>query len=344
MELLKDSDFRKELKSAPRTGYFFFGDEDYLKTFAIQQARDAVCPDPAFAVFNELRIDALEYTPQRLLDALTPLPMMTERKLVILNGLNFNTMRPEELDHLCDVLDELKVYDYNLLIVNAAADCFDPGYLPKKPSSAFKKLTAYLTPVQFERCTTAKLCTWIQKHFAHNGIDASPALCTAMAEYCGHSMFVLANEIDKLSYYLHYHGQSQATEEAMRICCTPTAEFDAFAFANALLAGKQDIALAILADYRFRRMDPLMVLGEVTRVVCNMLSVYSMTADGIPAGSMTTVIKMTEFQIGLYQKSLRQASDKRLKRALKACLDADNAMKNSYSKDYTALEKLICTL
>ena len=299
MELLKDSDFRKELKSTPRPGYLFFGDEDYLKAFAIGQAREAVCPDQALTPFNELRIDALEYTPQKLLDALTPLPMMTDRKLVILNGLNFNAMRPDELDHLCDVLDELKIYDYNLLIINAAAECLDPGYLPKKPSSAFKKLTAHLTPVQFERCTTAKLNTWIQKHFAHNGIEASPALCATMSEYCGHSMFVLSNEIDKLSFYLLYHGQKQATEDAMRACCTPAAEFDTFAFANALLANKQDVALAILADYRFRRIDPLMVLGEVTRVVCNMINIQAMTADGIPVGSMAPLIKLSEFQIGL---------------------------------------------
>ena len=344
MDLLKDSDFRKELKSAPRTGYLFFGDEDYLKSFAIQQAREAVCPDDALSPFNELRIDALEYTPQKLLDALTPLPMMTDRKLVLLSGLNFNTMRADELDRLCEVLEELKVYDYNLLIVNVASDCLDPGYLPKKPSATMKKLSTHLTPVHFERCTTAKLNAWIQKHFAHNGVEASPALCAAMSEYCGHSMFTLANEIDKLSFYLLFHGQKQATEETMRLCCTPASEFDAFAFANALLAGRQDVALAILADYRFRRVDPLIILGEVTRVVCNMLAVQAMTADGVPAANMTPVTKLGEYQIGLYQRSLRQASEKRLKRALQACLEADASLKSGYQKDYTTLEKLICSL
>lgn len=344
MDLLKDSDFRKELKNAPRTGYLLFGDEDYLKAFAIRQAKETVCSDPAFAFFNEIRIDALEYTPQKLLDALTPLPMAAERKLVVLNGLNFNTMRAEDLDELCNVLDELKVYDYNLLIVNASADCLDPGYIPKKMSTAFKKLTAYLTPVQFERCTTAKLNAWIQKHFQHNGIEASPALCASMAEYCGHSMFVLANEIDKLSYYLLSKGQHQATEEAMRLCCTPAAEFDAFAFTNALLANKQDVALAILADYRFRRIDPLMVFGEVIKVICNMICIQTMTADGTPASSIGPPLKLGEYQVSLYQRSLRQTSEKRLRRALQACTEADIALKGSYQKDYAPLEKLICTL
>lgn len=343
MDILKDSDFRKELKSKPRSGYLFFGEEDYLKAFAIRQAREMICPDPTFAFFNELRIDALDYTPQRLMDALTPMPMMEERKLVILNGLNFNTMRANELDDLCEVLDELKIYDYNLLIVNAAADCLDPGYLPKSPGKVLKQLGSYLTPVNFERCTTAKLTAWIQKHFAHNGIEASPALCAGMAEYCGHSMFVLANEIDKLCYYLLSHGQKVATEEAMKLCCIPASEFDAFAFANAIMANKQDTALAILSDYRFRRVDPLMIFGEVLRVVCDMISIQTMTAEGTPVSEMSSLLKLHEFKVGLYQKSLRQTSEKRLKRALKACTDADLSLKSA-SQGYTALEKLICTL
>lgn len=343
MNIIKEADFRKEIKGTPRAGYLFFGDEDYLKAFAVKQAKEVLCPDPTFSFFNEMRIDALEFTPDKLLDALMPMPMMTERKLVILNGLNFNTMRPNELDALCDVLAQLPNYDYNVLIVCAAADCLDPGYLPKRPSSTLTKLGEHLTPVQFERCTNAKLAAWIRKHFAHNGVEASPEFCTAMPDYCGHSMFVLANEIDKLSYYTLSHGLTEATTEHMRLVCTPAEEYDAFAFTNAIMDGKQDIALAILADYRFRRVEPLMILGDVIRVICEMLGVRAMTADGTPNAEIATALKLHEFKVGLYQKSLRNTSEKRLRRALDACLAADASLKLS-PQGYTALERLICTL
>ena len=343
MELLKESDFRKELKSTPRAGYLLFGEEDYLKAFAIKQARELLCPDPTFAFFNEMRIDALDYTPQKLLDALMPMPMMADKKLVILHGLNFNTMRQSDVDALCEVLEELKNYDYNLLLVTVAADCLDPGYLPKKPSSVLSKLSNALTPVYFERCTTAKLTAWIQKHFIHNGIEAAPSLCSQMADYCGHSMFVLANEIDKLSYYLLSHQQKVATEETMRLICTPATEYDAFAFTNAIMANQHDVALAILADYRFRRVDPLMILGDVSKVICDMIATQAMTADGASAAEIASVLNVHTFKVGLYQKSLRQTNEKRLRRALDACAIADNALKGN-TKGYGPLEKLICTL
>lgn len=343
MNLIKEADYRKEIKASPRAGYLFFGDEDYLKTFAIRHARDTLCPDPTFAFFNEMHLDAVDFTPDKLLDALMPMPMMADRKLITVHGLNFNTIRPNELDTLCDVLAQLPNYDYNVLIISVAADCLDAGYLPKRPSAVLSKLGEHLTPVQFERCTTAKLAAWIQKHFAHNGVQASPEFCTAMPDYCGHSMYILANEIDKLSYYTLSHGLTEATDANMRLVCTPAEEYDAFAFTNAIMEGKQDAALAILADYRFRRVEPLMILGDVTRVICDMISVRAMVSDGTPAAEIASVLKLHEFKVSLYQKSLRNTSEKRLHRALEACTAADTSLKLS-PQGYTALERLICTL
>ena len=344
MDIIKEADFRKELKSGPRAGYLFFGEEDYLKTFAIRQAREQLCTDPTFSFFNEMRVDAVGFTPDKLMDALMPMPMMADRKLVILSGLNFNTMRQNELDDICEVLASLNDYDYNLLIVNAAADCLDVGYLPKSPSTALKKLGEHLTPVQFDRCTNAKLASWIRKHFAHNGVEASPEFCNAMPEYCGHGMFELANEIDKLSYYTRSHGLTEATVENMHRVCTPAEEYDAFAFTNAIMDGKHDEALAILADYRFRRIDPLLILGEVTHLICDMLAIRAMTADGTPNSEIGAILKIrSEFKIKLYQRNLRNVTEKRLLRALDACNAADAALKLS-PKGYTALERMICSL
>ncbi len=344
VDLLKESDFRKELKAKPRTGYLFFGDEDYLKAFAVKQAREILCPDPTFSFFNEMKLDAVGFEPNKLIDALMPIPMMADRKMVTLSGLNFNTMRQSELDAFCDALSVLNEYDYNVLIVTVAADCLTPGYLPKKPSGTLAKLAEHLTPVHFERCTTAKLAAWIQKHFAHNGVSAEPAFCTGFAEYCGHSMFILANEIDKLCYYLLSHGKSAADEASMRLVCTPANEYDAFAFTNAIMEGRSDAALGILADYRFRRIDPLIIFGDVTRVICDMIAVRSMTSDGVPTAEISAVLKLHEFKVGLYQKSLRRIGEKRLRRALAACTAADQTLKLSPTSGYSALEQLICNL
>ncbi len=346
MEIIKEAELRKELKGSPRTGYLFFGEEDYLKAFAVRQARELLCPDPTLSFFNELRLDALDFTPQKLLDALMPMPMMAERKLVTLSGLNLNALRPSELDELCDVLSALREYDYNLLIITVASDCLDAGYLPKKPSALLTRLAEHITPVYFERCSTAKLSAWVGKHFAHNGVEASPALCAAMPEYCGHSMFVLANEIDKLSFYTLAQGRTLVDDADLHSVCIPTVEYDAFAFTNAIMEGKPETALLILADYRFRRVEPVLILSDVTRVICEMISVRAMTAAGASAAEIGATFKppIHEYKIGLYQKSLRNTTEKKLHRALEACAIADAAIKGSTMQGYAPLERLICSL
>ena len=78
MELLREDLFRKQMKKGLSGGYLFFGEEDYLKSFALRAARESICPDPTFALFNDVRLDALDYSASALLDALMPPPMMSE--------------------------------------------------------------------------------------------------------------------------------------------------------------------------------------------------------------------------------------------------------------------------
>lgn len=347
MEILKDTDFKKELKSSLRRGYLFFGEEDYLKSFAVRSAEEAICPDATFSFFNVIKLDALDFTPAKLLDALMPMPMMTERKLVVLSGLNFTAMRSGELDELCESLSALEEYDYNTLIVTAASDCLDVGYLPNKPSTALKKLAEHLTPVQFDRCTPSRLNAWVQKHFAHNGVQADPAFCSKMIDYCGRGMFQLAAEIDKLSFYERFHGRETVSEKDLYLVCTPLVEYDVFAFVNAIMEGNQDAALSILADYKFRRIDPIIVLADMIRVFCDMESIRAMQADGVPFQEIAAYFKQAfryhEYKVGLYQKSLRQTSEKRLRHAIDACVSADAALKRS-PQGYASIEKLICSI
>lgn len=343
MNILKETDFRKEIKTAPGRAYLFFGDEDYLKLSAVRLARDILCPDPSFAVFNEMRLDALDYTPDRLVDALMPMPMMADRKLVVLSGLDFTAMRQAELDALCDALSATREYDYNTVLVLAAADCFDAGYLPKRPSAMLSKLGELLTPVQFERSSPARLAVWVAKHFRHNGMEATPDFCAGMIQYCGTGMFALANEIDKLSYYEAQNGKNQATDADMKFVCTPATEYDAFAFANAMMDGRRDAALDILRDYRFRRVDPLVILGDVIRIFCDMAGVQALGAGGATDREIAAALKLHEFKVGLYRKSLARMRPGTLRNALDACNAADRTLKLS-PQGYTALERLICSV
>ncbi|MBQ7337088.1 MAG: DNA polymerase III subunit delta [Clostridia bacterium] len=341
LTILKDADFRKEIKNTPAAGYLLFGEEDYLKNIGIEFARETLCPDQTTRAFNEIILDALDFTPERLLDALGSLPMLADRKIIVLRGLNFTAMRQSEIDALCAVLEQLPEYDYNTLLIPVAAGAIDEGYLPKRPSALLSRLGELLHTVQYERCTPAKLMGWVGRHFAHNGVEASPELCAKVIDVCGRNMHTLATEIDKISYYARAHGRELLTEQDITAAACVTMEFDAFAFANALTDRNHALALSILSDMKFRRVEPTVILGEVIRVSCDLLAIRRMSTEGRTVAEMAKVLSMHEYKVGLYTKSASRRSIEELQATVAACAEADTALKLS-PQGYTVLERLIC--
>ena len=203
MEIIKEEDFKKQLDAAAGRAFLFFGEEDYLKIAAVKALRARLCPDEGMAFFNDVTIDFTDYTPDKLLDTMAAPPMMTEAKLIVLRGFDFTSTRSAELaGDLCEVLSQLAEYDYNCVVIYAAAEMLDPGFLPKRPSTILKRLAEVATPVQFNTPTDARLARWAGKHFAHLGVTVSPQSCAFLVAYAGKSMYLLANEIEKIAQSL----------------------------------------------------------------------------------------------------------------------------------------------
>jgi DNA polymerase-3 subunit delta len=345
LTILKEADFRKELKTSPTGGYLFFGEEDYMKSASLRMARQGVTEaDPAMATFNDIRLDGLDFTPAALLDAMAVPPMGADRKIITVTGLNFNTLRAADLDKLCEALSEIPDYPYNLVIFSSAADTLDAGNLPKKPSELLTTLGEYLRPVYFERNTPAKLAGWVQKHYLHGGVQAAPRVCQFTIEYCGRNMFTLAGEVEKVACYIRAKGRDTATEADVRTAAIPAMEYDAFAFTNAIMERRRADALDILADLKLRRVEPLYILSEVSRVVCDLLAIRTMSDGGQTATEIGSALKMHEYRVGLYLKQARKTDVTLLQNAVTACQTADRALKRSAADGYGVIERLICTL
>lgn len=341
--ILTDADFRKQISSTPAVGYLLFGEEDYLKNFAVAQARQTLGGDEALACFNELILDALDFTPEALRQALMPLPMMADRKVIVVRGLDFESMKPYELDALCEVLAELGEFDYNTVLIPVSSGLIDEGYLPKSPSKILKRLGEYLTLVRYERCTPAKLNGWCIRHFKHNGVEASSALCNTLVDSCGRNMMTLASEIDKISYYVLAHGRQEATADDVTAAASTTTEYDAFAFTGALMERNTPRALDILADLKFRRTEPLIILGEVIRTACDMLVVLTLTRNGATPAEISKRLNMHEYKVSLYRRHAMNAGEAGVRRMIEAAERADRELKLS-PRGYASLETLICSV
>ncbi len=345
--IIKEADFRRLLKTPVVGGYLFFGEEDYLKAAAVRLARESVNEyDPTMAPFNDIRLDGTDFSAGALLAAMSTPPMggdeASARKIITVTGLNLGGMKAAETDALIEALEAIPDYPYNLIILSVGADAMDYGNLPKKPSAQLLALSEHLTPVYFERNTPAKLAGWVQKHYAAKGVAASPEVCRFTIEYCGRQMYTLAGEIEKVAFYVRASGRDAATLEDIRTAAIPAMEYDAFAFTNAITERRRADALDILADLKLRRVDPLYILSEVSRVVSNLYAVRALADGGKTPAEIAAALGIHEYRASLFLKQIRNTDPDRLRRTLEAAVEADSALKRGNTNGYGVIERIIC--
>ena len=344
--IITEADFRREIGKTAGHAYLLFGEEDYLKLHAIRTVRENISPEPAFAIFNDVAIDATDYTPDALLNAMTPPPMMADGRVILLRGLDFTSMKAPDVDALLETLALLSEYDFNTVLLHVADGCIEPGRPPKAPSALLKKLAEVVIPVQFDGVSDARLAAWCGKHFAHLGVKVAPADCAFLVSFVGRSMFLLANEIEKLAYYVRAAGRDLVTEADIRLVSVPQLTADAFALSNAIMAGKYKDALDALAVMKFERIEPTIVMGELSKALCEMYATRTLLDAGRSQKEIAKTVGVHEYKAGLLIRAVSRVTPARLTRAISLCAEADVALKG-YGRmlgDYSAIEKLICAL
>jgi DNA polymerase-3 subunit delta len=206
-----------------------------------------------------------------------------------------------------------------------------------------KKLKKFLTPVYFDSPTDGKLLRWMEKHFAHHGVACPPDCAALLLSLVGKSMFVLASEMEKLSAFVKEAGRTAVTAEDVKYVTAAVFSPDTFALSNALLAGKGQDALAALAVLKFQRVEPTVILGEISALFVTLLSMRTMLDSGKNIAEIAKILDLHEYRAGLYARAVSGVSVLRLAHLLSLVGEADTALKSSYT-GYMPLEKLIAGL
>lgn len=340
---MTEAEFREELKNL-HGGYLFFGGEDYLKYTYSKEVQKNVL-DGTFDDFNHIVIYPEEYSGEALSSAIFTLPMMAEKKLVEIRGIDFNSMKKDEISALEDVLSTLEENSHTILLIRADNESFNPGRLPKAPSEIYKMLTKYVTPVAFEFPTPARLRGWILKHFSRGKIEFDPTLCEYLVSMCGHDMWTLSKEIDKLCSYAKENGLEKIEAKDIDYICCKTIEFDDFQLTNALLDRNKTLVFETLRRQRSAHEPPQSILASVIRLYSEMMLVQKLYLGGMNKSQISQALNIHDYKVGKYLSGLFGVSEKKLCRAVELCKEADIKSKSSSNvTSYIAVERLVSAL
>ncbi len=335
--------FKSSLKTRDFRGiYIFAGEEEYLVRYYLSELRRALDIDPALAVFNNPVFDGAEVDFEAISEAVKSPPMMSDYKLIEWRHANFASMKESELDLLSELIDIASDHPYSIIAFTAEGALLDFG-TTKKPSGFVKKFGERLNLLRFDRSTEAQLCSWLKRHFDAMGTEAGADALQALVFRSGRSMDVLLSEAEKLAYLALARGDKRITAADVAFVSSSTTESETFALSNAITERNKEAVFRALDDLKFRRVDPVIVFGMISRTFDEMLAVSLMLLDGNSYSVLEETLKapplkMQPFRVKMCASAARKYSPESLSTIVTSLAKADADSKYGGVSGYTAIE------
>ena len=335
------NDFKALLKSGNISGcYIFSGEEDYLKRYYLSSLRNRAITDDSFSTFNHAVYDGGEVDFSSIADDIMSPPMFEPFKLIEWKYPDFEKMKEGELAELERVVNMVNSTDYAILAFLVAEDAIDLG-TPKKESKFVKRFGDKIRILNFDKSTDAQLLSWLKKHFDAESISVSADTLRALIFRAGHSMSVLANEVEKLCALAKARSLTEITEKEVNEAAASTPECDTFAFSNAILDKNKKAAFIALDEMKSRRIDPIVILGMLAKTYTDILNIAIMLKDGVGQSDIQVATKMNPYKLKLYIAAAKKYSTEHSQKILSELTRVDTGAKYGGVTGYTAIELFI---
>lgn len=345
------ADFMKEeLKNGVSGAYFFYGEEDYMKSHYLHEIEKATVGDRTS--LNFIRITNDEFSPGALEEALSSAPMGdmfsildgtddNTVKLIELYEVDFKMQKPNDFKATVKLIEGIDKSETVLIIYSTDAE------LPRDSrahQTIIKELSKVAVPVEFKVETDARLASWISKMAAKSSVLIESDVARFLIERVGHNMLILKNEAEKLTSYVQSEGRHKVEREDIKSISVANKEISPFDFTNALMRRDAKAAFYILADMKSRGEEPIVILSTVSKVVGELISVRGSMDLGLTRAEAAKRCGMHEYKVKLYTEVLTNTDTSKLFDISKAVYDADIMLKSSPVDSFTVIERLICVL
>jgi DNA polymerase-3 subunit delta len=335
------NEFNSKIKTLPIGGCFIFaGEEDYLKRYYLSQLRRRIVTEEFLAPFNHSVYDGREVDFAAIRDAILSPPMMSDGKLIEWKYPSFDKMKESDLEAFEDVLDLLDSHDYATLAFIVEEGEIDLG-TPKKEGKFTRRFGKRVNILNFPKSTDASLMSWLKKHFDAEKIEVTAPVLRDLIFRSGHSMSVLNNEVAKLSAYAKANGRTSVGSEDVNMVASSTPESDTFALSDAILARNKSAAFAALLDMKTKRLDPVMIMGMMSKTYSELTAVSALVRDGLDSRAIAAELKMNSYKCDKYVNAAKRQDPAFYSAALEELLRVDYTSKYGGVAGYAAIELFI---
>ena len=304
--------------------YLLFGEETYLKTLYKNKLKKALIPEEDTV---NLTIYEGKGIPVRgVIDQAETMPFFAERRLLLIeNSGFFKNAAPEMADYISQIPAETC-----MVFVEHEVD---------KRGKLFKAVKAVGRTVEFGRQDEKTLMNWVLSILRKEKKNITSATMELFLERAGTDMEYIGTELEKLlSYTL---GRDVITAQDVEAIGTVRAENKIFDMINAITEKKQSKALDLYYDLLALKEPPMRILFLLTRQFNLLLQVKAMREQGFDGNAIAAKMGMQSFILRNYTRQIGRFSLPELKKAVKDCVNTEEAVKTGRLSDVLGVELLI---
>ena len=352
MPALKFNQFSRALgKGELAPAYYFHGPEELLKEERAAQILDAAL-DPGSREFNFEQRNAGELDAESLHTLLQTLPMFGGRRVIFLRALEALRKKPRVRQALLTELGRPNP-DAVVVLFETGQDEAESGR-KREPDAELVRLTAALAA---DRLTSEEAIEWLRRRAQRVGVQLAEGAAEHLAEAVGYDLSTLATELEKFSAL---GGETAITAEQVGELIGVRQGETAAAWRDAVLGDDTAHALALLGPVLEQSgVSGVKLVSLLGTGLAGLAIARSRMDRGDRASSLASALiqvlreaRLPPYMIGswnsesaLWTRCAPLWPASRLRRAFRAALTADRALKGTrISDDVGVLTDLVLEL
>jgi DNA polymerase-3 subunit delta len=321
------------------------GEDDFSIRQSLEEIKKGIGDRTALAT-NTTVFDG-QVTLDQLRGVCETVPFLAEKRLVVVEGL-MERFEPrgrsgrKKAARLTDQQGECKsIADYVSRIPDFTELVLIDGRIGSR-NPLLRELSAVATVKSFPLLKEAKLRQWIERRVTGAGGSISPRATDLLARFVGSDLWIMANEVDKLTLFV---GGRRIEEGDVRAVVSYAQETNVFALVDAILEFRVGIAQELLLQLLKRGVAPAYILVMLSRQVQLLIRVRELGSQGKSRNEIQSRLGLTSDFV--LRKALEQAdkySPARLREVYHRLLETDLSIKTGKYDGELALNILIAGL
>ncbi len=334
---MTEKELTQHIKGGTAGLYVLYGEESYLtEQYARLIAKHTV--DEDFDAFNLQRFDGQHLPLEQLQEAVESLPMMADRKCVLVRDFDCGGSEAERLLTLIgDIPDSCVLVFWQMTV--------QPDKRKKGWKTFLDTAEKIGTVVRFERKTAADAAKMLVSGAKRRGCALDTADALTIVEMVGSNLQLLTSELDKLCA-LAVDGV--ITRAVIDAACTRNLEAKVFDLSKMILTGDGTAAYALLGQLFAAREEPVSILGVLSGAYADLYRAMAARNAGIPADSLAADFKGTykgkEWRLRNAARTVSRLSTETLRDCVAILADADTALKSGRGDGRILLEQTVARL